>query len=157
MNSVKTFDFVRPDICGPCGGRCCKGMPGAALPEDFGLPSTDRLVEALRSQQWAVDWWEGDPRPGRDGCDRAYFLRPATKGATRWPLDPSWGGACVFLGDGGCTLEHEARPAGCRALEPRWDGKCWSHAADKREAAVAWLPYRREVLAVVEVVRGDQK
>ena len=151
---MKNLRFIEPDICGPCGGKCCKLLPGAALPEDLGLPSIDRLSAALRSRQWAVDWWEGDPRDDRDEIAQGYFLRPATKDANRWPLDGSWGGECVFLRNSGCSLEHDARPAGCRSLEPVMGGGCVLHAASKREAAVAWLPYHKEIMAAVGVATG---
>jgi hypothetical protein len=58
-----------PAICAPCGGQCCKHMPGAASPEDFGAPDReamrDRLRTAFDSGLWAIDWWEGDPRDDR--------------------------------------------------------------------------------------------
>jgi hypothetical protein len=130
-----------PDICKACGGRCCQGMPGIAFPEDFGLPATEALKAAFASGQWAIDWWEGDPRPDQHQYCQVYFVRPAVKGKEGQLRDPSWGGACTFLTISGCSLEPEKRPRQCRELEPDMTFKCDSHGYGKREAALAWVPY----------------
>lgn len=142
--------YVRDDICSPCGGQCCKRMPGVALPEDFGADEATMratLAARLASGEWSIDWWEGDPRPGCDEEKRGYFLRPATVLGKGDVFDPSDGGACVFLEPTGCRA-FETRPAGCRGLEPDEDGHCTIHYASKREAAIAWLPFAAIVLDV---------
>lgn len=140
--------YLMPEVCGPCGGKCCLNAPGAAFPKDFGLPRVKgRLRAALASGRWAIDWWEGDPRDdvlySDDGyVDRGYFVRPATADRVGQLHDPSWGGRCVFLDPDGCTLEPGDRPSGCRHLEPREGGQhCDKHDHSKLDAAIAWLPY----------------
>lgn len=150
--------FVDPDLCGPCGGKCCKHYPGIAYPEDFGLPDVGRLWTALLTRLWVVDWWEGDPRTGFDEYGRVCFVRPAMVGSIRWPEDPAWvGSPCVFLGPGGCILSLDERPRGCCALEPLANSGCLDHSGGKLGAAMAWLPYQHILSAVVsgiqEVVR----
>lgn len=82
-----------PSICGQCKGKCCKRMPGAAYPSDFGH-DFQKVREAIDSGKWCVDWWEGDVEGGdRDQC---YYVRPATKGNEGITHDPSWGGECVL-------------------------------------------------------------
>lgn len=141
--------FENFDICGACGGICCKALPGCTYPEDFGLPATDRLAAALSSGRWAIDWWEGDPRPEMHALDRAHFVRPAIKGSELRIRHPAYYGECTFLGATGCELAPDARPRQCRYLEPAADGDCVPHAGGKREAALAWLPCA-EALARVE-------
>lgn len=140
--------YVQPDVCGPCGGACCKQMPGAAMPEDFGAPDRRRmeqmLTDRLASGRWAIDWWEGDPRPGKNDLDRGYFVRPATAARRGRIFDPSWGGACTFHGPSGCEIFAD-RPSGCRGLRPASDypGGCTVMHSDKVDAAIAWIPYHR--------------
>lgn len=135
-----TAPYENAVICSACGGACCKHLPGAAFPGDFGLPDETALRETIASGQWAIDWWEGDVRPGGD-LGRTCFVRPAVDGVH--PLfDPSWGGFCTFLGPGGCILAAGDRPAGCRYLEPIEGGHCNSHGHSKEDAAIAWLPYQ---------------
>lgn len=138
--------YDNPEICSKCGGQCCKGLPGAAFPEDFGLPDGSLLRWALETGRWCIDWWEGDPRPGKDELHRAYFVRPATKGREGVWFDASWGGECTFLTASGCSLLSENRPLNCRMLEPMGEGaRCKCHLGDspKERAAIAWLPYHR--------------
>lgn len=138
--------FVQPETCGSCGGACCKQLPGIASPDDFGAPDRDemrmRLKTAFDSGRWAIDWWEGDPRDGRDELDSARYVRPATKWREGRVRDASWGGACTFFGAVGCELAADERPLGCRSLEPAANHKdCIPHDGDKRDMAIAWLPY----------------
>lgn len=146
-------NYEDPAICARCGGKCCKLIPGICLPEDFGEPLFDNLLKALKTGNYAVDWWEGDPRddtPEMDSSEyiwRGYFIRPATRRAKLAGIlfDPSWGGECVFLAEHGCKLPLEMRPHQCRTLEPRKDGNCISHGGDKRKYALAWLPYYNKI------------
>ena len=127
----------RPDICGPCGGACCRNYPGPYHPNDLG--STREEVEAqvadLLSQGLAqVDWWEGvPPWP---------FLRPTTldrrAGSNR---SPTYGGACVLLTPSGCRLSFAERPLGCRSLEPAAGMICGETKYSKPEAWRAWQPH----------------
>ena len=152
-------DHVRPDICAPCGGRCCKALPGAAMPEDFGADDAAiraAMKERLVTGEWSIDWWEGDPRPDTYEADRGYFLRPATRAGRGDVFDPSNGGTCVFFEDGkGCRI-FEARPSGCRGLEPvTGNGDCNVRYASKQDAAVAWLPYAAMIVEVGEELGED--
>jgi hypothetical protein len=152
--------FVNKRLCTKCGGRCCQTLPGSTSPEDWGAPDhlvmVTRISEALASGLYAIDWWEGDPR-GLDWGDQSHlpcaeYIRPATVGVNKM-RDPSRGGTCVFWSqDRGCELKHDARPLGCRNLEPKSVGgepgsDCDSRIADgftseKHENAVRWIPYR---------------
>jgi hypothetical protein len=143
--------FERPEICAKCGGECCKTLPGITSPEDWGAPNRNemkrRLSAAFRSKNYAIDCWEGDPRPGKSEPGiNGLFVRPATTHAVGKLYDYSWGGECVFLTECGCSLQSERRPFGCRTLEPvspreRMKHGCKEHGGDKREMGIAWLPY----------------
>lgn len=145
--AVAKDDYVRADLCKPCGGVCCKQMPGAALPEDLGASRIEIIAEMtnrLASGRWVFDWWEGDPRKGKGKLSQAYYLRPATTGKEGRLLDPSHGGQCTFFDqEKGCTI-FKTRPSGCRGLEPN-DTACVERYGSKREAALAWLPFTDEI------------
>lgn len=147
-------DYVRPAVCAPCGGRCCKTLPGAAMPEDFGADeATIRavMVSRLKTGEWSIDWWEGDPRPDHYEEERGYFLRPATLGGRGDVFDPSNGGQCVLFDEGKGCRTFETRPTGCRGLEPGpAAGKCSPRYASKQDAAIAWLPYAAMIVEVGE-------
>lgn len=154
--------FEHPDLCASCGGSCCRQMPGAAMPEDFGdsLETIETsLREALSSGRWAIDWWEGDPREGdpRDGSERllgAYFARPAVRGSDG--LFDTTVGTCTFLGDHGCTI-FDARPSGCRGLKPSrsFPQDCAVQHSSKRDAAIAWIPYMELLFRVAQEIERD--
>lgn len=145
---ILTLHIERPDMCGPCGGACCKSMPGGSHPSDWGAPNEnimfDRLVVALSSGRWAIDWWEGDPRGLECGdpgyVDQGFYVRPATKGDEGRVYHASWGGECTFLKETGCSLLHNERPLECRTLEPKYPLRCEQHHG-KHATAIAWLPY----------------
>jgi len=140
-----------PEFCTACGGACCRQMPGATFPEDWGTPlDVQGLLEALRGGRWAIDWWEGDPR--RDNPEvllsRACYVRPATVEKIGRLYDASWGGVCNFFTPGiGCQLPPNERPTECRYLEPadldpvKGYHDCKDHGKDKGQAAIAWIPY----------------
>lgn len=152
-------DTIQPNICAPCGGACCKNMPGTTAPEYWGAPDRDemlsRLTEALRTGRWAIDWWEGDPRPKpafeqeKDEDEdfvyiRGFYVRPATVGKEGYTFDSSWGGRCTFHTDSGCSHEPENRPEGCLALTPGAGGKgCYypDNRENKQGHAIRWFPY----------------
>lgn len=145
------MDYENLSICTACGGKCCKHLPGEIYPSDLehGQGVMEEVKRMLDTGLYCFDWWEGDPRcpvidyEDKDYVSRGYYLRPVTKGKIGKPFDASWGGVCVFLQSSGCKFPLDQRPAGCRNLEPATDG-CIAHI-DKRDAAIAWLPYHEEI------------
>jgi len=142
--------YVDTNTCAICGGKCCKRLPGANLPEDFNLPAdTESLKLSLFSGKYTIDWYE---------CHEngyGYFIRPATKGMEGILEDPSWGGECTFLTPSGCSLDSESRPWACRVLEPKTNGNCIFHGIGngKKQAADCWTPYvdlLREIIGFKE-------
>ena len=132
-------DFLKPDICSACGGKCCKAIPGCYMPDDFADPKKDSIKAAIDSGKVAIDCWEGDPTGGKR--EFAYFLRPPTIEISNL-LDKSWGAACKFVDTSGCTLPIDDKPTGCKLLEPHiGQGTCQSHGGSMRDASIAWLPY----------------
>jgi hypothetical protein len=153
--------------CGACGGKCCKTLPGAFLPEQL---DDDALRSGLRAGRLVLAWWDGDPRPGKacfdvdctgqcarctdtDRLRRAYYVRPRNVNSRPGAFDATQAGACALLGPAGCTLDFATRPAGCQNLlvnraEP---GNCHEYAiatgSFKHYAALAWVPHQERLLA----------
>ena len=145
-------------ICEKCGGHCCKNMPGETIPADFGKTKEEikkNLTEALRSENWSIDWWEGDIKNGDN--IHSYYIRPRVKETEPEHLfDPAWRGECVFLEETGCSLKADERPHGCRILEPKSDGSCISHTTytnGKEHACHAWYEYNDLIEACANEVR----
>ena len=142
-------NYLNIEVCKKCGGKCCKSMPGSTYPEDFKEPLLRSIVENLKSGNWAIDWWEGDPTD-KDDLERAYYIRPRIKDNNNL-FDPSWGGKCIFLNGKGCILKPKERPQSCRLLEPRENESCISHGKSKRGAAIAWLPFTTVILKAAKI------
>lgn len=144
--------FENPELCKKCGGSCCKFMPGANFPEDFNLPSKEKLEIALKSGLYTIDWWEGDPRPNKNKLSRGYFIRPAIKGKEGKTTDPTWGGVCTFLSRTGCKLSSDERPTNCKMIEPRPEKEgCILHdKKSKQGSAVAWIPYHKIIKKFID-------
>lgn len=143
-------------LCAECGGECCKKAPGIYWPEDIEPLTGERILEMVRQEKCAIDWYDGDPRPDGD-LWRVYWIRPAIKGVDQ-PLDPSWGGECVHLTDAGCSVPAGERPRQCLALTPlpiverRANGGCHFDEVYKlkRGPAMAWIPYQNLMSCVVQ-------
>jgi Fe-S-cluster containining protein len=142
---------ANPSVCAPCGGKCCKTMPGTVFPSDLDAQLrpdvlADKVLLMLESGFYSLDWWTGNPFEDRPGTDRAHYLRPSVRGSEgRW-VDESWGGTCTFLGKAGCALAEVARPLECRALVPQAEGRCFKpagwEAGGRRLGAQAWWEFR---------------
>lgn len=146
--------------CSGCG-ICCGTAPGALLPSQLG--TSDAEVEAgvaalLASGKWTITWYFED---GPRGRETRYFVRPARKGRERRRVDPDVmhpidgmavrcglapiiARECVFLGESGCTLAPEGRPAVCSNLKPGATNCIPTLTID--DVGAAWWPYRHMLL-----------
>jgi len=159
--------------CNKCKGECCKGFPGDTVPKQWkvdGKIDWKKIKQALISKRWVVDCIYIDYQSEDEAYGNLPFIRPAHEGSkyvldTDIPLDHK--SACTFLGDSGCTLPTSDRPAGCLLLIPylvehpggRLDTLCGyppeiGSVTFKIFAAKAWLPYRRELMAMADEARA---
>jgi len=155
------MNYLAPDICAACGGKCCKNMPGECHPMDFDRPLDVSLYAAFTSGIYVVDWWEGDPREGmdyddEDYMDRALYVRVRGHDDGPGVFHPAWfGNQCILLREEGCILAPESRPMSCRMLEPSTE-KCRMHdEGGKHTMALAWLPYNDLILEVARRAEHD--
>src|ERR1700733_13177586 len=134
-------NFIGESTCTKCGGECCKKMPGLCEPEDFAL-SRQKMIDALRTRNYAIDYWDGDIRTDGD-LYHIYYIRPATL-TGKWPVDTSWGGQCRLLTPTGCSLAPDDRPIECRGLKPRTriGGDCRTVYGGKKDCVRKWIPYQ---------------
>lgn len=148
---------ANPGLCAPCGGKCCKTMPGIVFPSELDAQLrhdivADKVLALLETGRYALDWWDGNPFNNDVRAGRAYYLRPATRGNEgRW-TDESYGGTCTFLGANGCGLEERQRPLECRALIPQANNTCYKpegwELGGRRLGAQAWWPFREALAAL---------
>lgn len=150
----------RPDVCGPCGGECCKRMPGNFHPADFG-PGLEGLEKALADGVAEVDWVECyvGPDGGLDDNAEGYFVRTAIVGHRR-VYNPVWGGGvCVNLTEAGCRFAFADRPRECRELVPADVlGSCRNVGgySGKWQAADAWWPFRDTLKDIADRVAAGK-
>lgn len=144
MSSSPRYEdqFRDPPICRECKGECCKAMPGACMPWDFGACSEEILAnlhDAIQSGEYCFDSWDGDPCLNYEGeltltingrmyhrqhkeagfTNYAFYVRPVTQGKEGIVVDFSWGGWCTFLTDTGCQLSWPDRPSECRTIKAK--------------------------------------
>lgn len=145
-------DFVNPELCNKCGGKCCAKYPGTTIPEDFGAPNQSKMIEnlvdAFRSESWAIDWLE----EGWDSAYRIYFIRPAIIGYEGKIFHAGWSriGSCTFLTKNGCSI-FEKRPSGCRGLKPGKD-ICEVVHSGREESAKKWFNYEHIIFSAANIV-----
>jgi Fe-S-cluster containining protein len=138
--SMNAGKVSRPSPCARChaalGRSCCEVGPGERLATLTGA-DVERIRSSLRLRR--ERFVEEEPfspeqatqyearRPGW----RGYFRRTGV----RWTLRVE-GGACVFLGPGGCSLHPEVRPTAC-LLYPFEPGSAGFTLAVERSGSVA--------------------
>jgi hypothetical protein len=149
------------DLCGPCGGQCCKSYPGAYHPAQFG-PNLEGVEQLLRAGKAAIDWWEGELR---DYEGTSYYLRAAIAGVNS-VFHPAFGGSCAMLTETGCSLSWDVRPLDCRMLKPM-PGTSKGHVAcvtegidgygnSKEYFAHLWQPFARRLEEIGQLVDQDK-
>ena len=135
----------RPEVCAPCGGKCCHNAPGAYFPGDFG--ETDAEIRAgvsaaLLAGTVALSDYDDDPYvrapiKGQSGLVQEIYISRLLPACDR-PKFP-----CANLTDSGCALEFDRRPTLCRALEPDPAGKvCRLPSSVENDACrESWGPF----------------
>ena len=157
---------ANPSVCGPCGGKCCKTMPGIVFPNELDAQLrreviADKVLAMLESGRYSLDWWEGNPHTDDWRGGRSYFLRPAIQGSEgQWAHD-AWGGTCTFHGVRGCELDERRRPLECRALIPDVNGHCFKPAGwevgGRRLASQAWSPFNETLAMFVDLYQETEE
>lgn len=151
-------------MCAKCGGSCCKMSAGLYHPKDFSEITVAHLVERIRKENIAIDWWEGDVtvngKTYGGSSGRIHYLRPQHKGEKK--VCPSWGGICAnFTQEKGCSLQEKDRPFQCRMLIPNIDDKdkgCYyteEDGGDKPIVVAAWVEYNSILQEVAEIIYED--
>lgn len=134
---------LQPDLCGPCGGACCKRGPGMCLPWDFAEPLRASLVEAFLSGKFRAMPYKG-----------VLLVSPRTVHSGAGVIDPT-DGQCALLSATGCSLSAAQRPSQCRSLVPFYETvglmvgpRCFDSRTENHYIN-AWTPHQRTVLAAV--------
>ena len=153
---------LKPSFCSSCKGKCCKRAAGIYLPSDFKPEelTPDSIFAMLQSGKFSIDWWDDDPRPGKNELSQAYYIRPRHVGAPA--INGSWGGRCVNLSDEtGCTLPNNKKPAQCRELIPMSPEGEGCHVSDKKfekqGMSIEWVPYQAVIIEAINKFRDHEE
>ena len=129
------------ELCALCGGICCKRCGCFLSPDDFPDLSEEGLKREIDKGYLVIEEVDLD-MIYMDGF--AFIIRvrnvtdPVYIGMSyRAPSSP-----CILLGEHGCKLDWEHRPAGGKLLVPAEHGKCWSKYG-LEETVREWKPYQR--------------
>jgi Fe-S-cluster containining protein len=141
--------------CTPCGGQCCKGMPGIYHPDDLFSNMSDveiknKMITMLESGTIVFTDNEISDSRGKYSI-RVESLVPRAGNRTKNWYQPFNYGQCINLGDTGCTLSSDERPRECRALVPSPEGasKCKPEAGfDREDLLNEWTIYEEIVQEV---------
>ena len=143
----------KPELCAPCGGRCCRWAAGIYHPSQvFSGPvgtMKEMLVALSKKASMAhvefkavsssveYDFEVGDWVSVPVVMPRLYHSPDIV-----FRMDVI--GLCIHHDENGCSLTHEDRPLECQMLEARANDECGLPATFSRERDLleAWLPYR---------------
>ena len=138
-------EYLSPEICKKCGGKCCKRLPAPYTPKDI-IRIFGNVQNAIKSGIVAIDCWDRKLEP-------LYFIRPKIKGVKKL-YHRSWGGECMHFGKNGCNLPREKMPFFCKTLEPK-DGEiiCDDHLHGHSEKHLAGILWRRSKINLEGLVK----
>ena len=142
-------------LCGKCGGECCKACPGEYTPDDIEPLTADFIAERLIRGEWIIGYI------GHFDFDPQYYLRPAGKEETgpfiekRKDLDFE----CVYLTGAGCSLKFEDRPEVCRDVIPAEESNCRCGGEDCNiwDISEQWKPYYKILLEAAEKAKRSKE
>ncbi|MDE5830990.1 MAG: hypothetical protein K2H53_05090 [Clostridia bacterium] len=163
--------FSRPEICGPCKGRCCKRNACDCLPLNFNN-DINKMEEALKTGNYAIDFarrtadafiWKGEYRTldiehilSTD--TEVLYIRPRNKSRPIVDIIHSKNdeGPCVFWSyEKGCELSYEQRPIFGRTTIPNENHyPCLSYydlfGSARSEMCTEWKPYVKDLFKLTQ-------
>lgn len=142
-NTDEENNYCDYQLCGKCGGNCCKSMGCHISPDDLSEVTYESIRDLIESGCVSIDQWEAD-KP-------IYYLRMRNSNGKEYDL--SWGGICVLFGESGCPLEFSHRPKGARHLIPSGDGRC-NDVYSKSDCKDDWKKYQDILSKVLNDVKN---
>lgn len=156
QEDIIASDHKAPDICGPCGGKCCKRSPGSYLPSDFS--GYEEFREMALNKKVLINHWEGYGDWDATNYRPGWFVQPALKTPYSESLfQPHWGGECSNLTLEGCSLPADKMPYQCRKLVPSKDNKCKPEDAshDNYWVATQWESWYSWIYQIIEELESE--
>lgn len=138
-------------------------------PEAFKEISFGCLKSQIDNGDKSIDWWKGNPLDALAEDYKGFYLR--MRNLNVWSndkapiVDPSYGGKCCILTDGGCPLDFKDRPKGGRLLIPYYQEvsknsklnfQCVSKYR-KRQCAIDWMPYHDILQELYDYFKVDSE
>ena len=142
------------EICGKCGGKCCKKSGCDYSTKDFDDLSINAIYNKLEEGNISiVSFLNFNRLPnGRMTCTPFLYLRARNTGRDIVDL-LSFKKQCSMLREDGCTYSVNDRPSGGINLVPSTDGPC-RPAVNPFEIVKEWEAYQKPLSRLVKRFTG---
>ena len=142
------------EICGKCGGKCCKKSGCDYSTKDFNDLSVNAIYKKLEEGNISiVSFLEFNRLPnGRMACRPFLYLRARNTGRDIVDL-LSFKKQCSMLKEDGCTYSVNDRPSGGINLVPNDKGPC-RPAINPFEIVIDWSSYLKQLRKLVKRFTG---
>lgn len=142
------------DICGKCGGKCCKKSGCDYYPEDIKTSAYKEILEILECGNISiVSLLVINEYKGKMLVEPFLYLR--ARNIDRDVIDLfSFKKQCSMLGDDGCKYSFEERPTGAKMLIPKENGMCSRDSEEINKFKEKWAPYQKTLSKIVKKITG---
>jgi len=143
----------KPDLCTPCGGRCCRWAAGIYHPSQIFHGPNGTMKEMLDALSKSASVAHVEFKAISSSVEHDFEVGDWVSVPVVMPrhyhspdvvfrMDVI--GRCIHHGEEGCSLVYDNRPLECQTLEARDGGECGFPATFSRERDLleSWLPYR---------------
>ena len=143
----------KPDLCTPCGGRCCRWAAGVYHPTQIFHGPNGTMKEMLDALSNNASIGQVEFKAVSSSIEYDFGVGDWVSVPVVMPrhyhspdiiFRTDVIGRCIHHGEKGCSLLYEKRPFECQTLEARADGECGlpTKFSRERDLLEAWLPYR---------------
>lgn len=144
---------INHEICAECGGECCKRCGCEFSPDDFSEISFEFLKKEIQKGYITIEYINGEIVHQDNG---SYILRVRNKEDSIVKYHFSKG-PCILLGEKGCKLSDDKRPAGGRLLRPSNEKagffnssrRCYSNYS-LEDCCYEWAPHQKILYDLAE-------
>ena len=142
------------EICGKCGGKCCKKSGCDYSTKDFNDLSVNTIYKKLEEGNISIVSFLTFNRfsNGRMACSPFLYLRARNTGRDIVDL-LSFKKQCSMLKEDGCTYSVNDRPSGGINLVPNDKGPC-RPAVNPFEIVKEWEAYQKQLRKLVKRITG---
>lgn len=144
------------ELCGECGGRCCKRCGCSFSPDDFEDLSFDGLLKEIEKGYITLELIDGDPFC-IEGMIWLVRMRNLNGPIVESHVYGRERNGCIVLKKNGCPFDYQHRPAGGRLLIPGAKGfeKDCHGPYGTEEALREWKAHQKVLVKLTKFI-GDK-